>query len=312
MIFVLLMGVSVVSLLLPHDFLGPARNMTQLIALPQWAAQKATQAVSQPIRTLTQQHLSAEQQEELSQTKTGLENENATLRSRIEQMRGTISELSMLRQYDFKQQGVLIPAPVVALDAAPRRDSMVLGKGQLQGVRQQDWVASRMFVQAGNEDGVSENAAVLGHECLIGWIEQTATMTSRVVLLSDAYANRAMRVHIAHFDAVSRRPLQVTLDDKVAGFILRGVGDGFMVISDIDKQFVEAGVVATGDLVTSDADDPKLPQSLVIGEISEVHLNRDKPVVYEAKVRPRYDPKSLSQVLIVDLSRGAAQERKSE
>ncbi|NLX23968.1 MAG: rod shape-determining protein MreC [Phycisphaerae bacterium] len=304
-VFLLLMGASLVMWWLPAELFGPARGMTQLVALPQWAAHQATTRVTEPLKALARQQMTAAEQRDLAEHKIALENENAVLRQRIEELKNTIEELALLRQDGAPLQGVIIPAPVIGLDAAPRRDSLVLGKGQIQGVRQEDWVASRLFVQAGREDGVEDDAAVLARECLIGRVEQIGALTSRVVLLSDPYANRAMRVHIAHFDPETRRPLHVTFDGRMAAFVLRGSGSGLMTVSDIHRDFVQAGVVTVGDLVTSDPHDAKLPRAMVIGEIIELRHNRDKPLLYDAVVRPRYDPKALSQVMVVDLSRAA-------
>jgi len=302
-IFAMLMLASAVLLVVPADVLGPARNMTQLIALPQWALQRATHKATEPIKALTREPLTAEQQGQMLHDKQGLENENVALRQQIEALKRAVEELALLRRQGFPEAGVLIPAPVVALDAAPRRDSLLLGKGQLKGIRREDWVASRLFVQVGEQDGVRRQLAVLARESLIGWVEQTTPLTSRVVLLSDAYASRPMRVYLAHFDAAARRHLQVTAEGRVAPFALHGIGGGKMIVADIDRTFIDAGVIAVGDLVTSDPHDPKLPLAMVVGEIIELRQNEDKPLFYDAVVRHRYDPKALSRVLIVDLSR---------
>ena len=302
-IFAMLMLASAMLLVVPADLLRPARNMTQLIALPQWALHRATHKATEPIKALTRQPATAEQQAQMLHDKQGLENENVALRQQIEALKLSVQELTLLRRQGFPEAGVLIPAPVVALDAAPRRDSLLLGKGQLKGVKRQDWVTSRLFVQVGEQDGVRRQLAVLARESLIGWVEQTTPLTSRVVLLSDAYASRPMRVHFVHFDASARRYLQVKAEGRVAPFALRGIGGGKMIVADIDRTFIADGVVAVGDLVTSDPNDPKLPRAMVVGEIIELHQNEDKPLFYDAVVRHRHDPKALSQVYIVDLSR---------
>lgn len=306
-VFVMLMAASLVLMMIPVDVLRPARNMTQLIALPQWAVQRATDTATKPIETLSRETLTPAQQNQILRENQSLENENLVLRQQIETLRSTIEELSLLRQQGVPENVSLIPASVIASDADPRRDSLLLGKGNRKGINEDEWVASRLFVQIGDQAGVRRDSAVLARdmmlarENLIGWVEETTASTSRVVLLSDAYANRPIRVHLAHFDPESKRPLLVTIEDKVAPFVLRGMGGGKMIVADIDRAFIDAGVVAVGDLVTSDPNDPNLPHAMVVGEIVEIHHNKDKPLFYDAIVRHRYDPKSLSQVMIVDL-----------
>ncbi|HSW44914.1 MAG TPA: rod shape-determining protein MreC [Phycisphaerae bacterium] len=303
-VFFLLMAGSAMTLAVPTGFIGrPAGEMTQLIAYPQWAVHQAAIKATEPLKALARQQMTADQQARLDEENKGLENENVVLRQQLESLRQTLAELTILRQNGLGGHGAIIPAEVIAGDAAPRQDSFLVSQGQARGVKYKDWVASRLFIQAGQRDGVRNDAAVLSRQCLIGWVEQTATFTSRVVLLSDPVANRGMRVHIAHYDPRTRQPRQVLLDGRLAEFVLRGAGGGSMIIRDIKSDFVDAGVVAVGDMVLSDAHDARLGQSLVIGEIEEVRHNKNQPLLYDAVVRHRFDPTALNQVLIVDQSR---------
>ncbi|HSA29021.1 MAG TPA: rod shape-determining protein MreC [Phycisphaerae bacterium] len=308
-IFMILMLLSGVSVFLPPDLFGPARVLTQLVAVPQWAAQRATQHVAEPIQALAAKPMAAEELVRLQRQDLALENENTVLRQQVYELQLTVQELTLLRRQSLQRDGIILPAPVVALDAAPGRDSMLLGKGKVQGAKREDWVASRLLVQVGQQDGVQGEEAVLARETLIGRIEETSPLTSRVVLLSDPYTNRAMKVRIMHFDHSSQRYLQVTSGGRIAEFVLRGAGAGRMVVPDIRKDFTDAGVVAVGDLVTSDPQDPRLPLGMVIGEITELRHNKDNPLLHDAMVQHRYDPKNLSQVYIVDLSRGSKASR---
>jgi len=308
MIFAMLMVGSAVAVLAPRDLLRSGRHMTELIALPQWAAHQVTRSAVEPVRALAREGMTAAEARRLAEEKTLLENENAALRDRIAALDQTVRELALLRRSGAAEGGALIPAPVVAADAAPGRETLLVGRGRLRGVQREDWVASRMLVRAGEPEGVENGAAVLGRQCLLGWVEETGPFTSRVVLLSDPYAQRVLRVHIAHSlrngpDAQSRELRFVTMGGRVAEFVLRGVGGGRMIVNDIPHDFVDAGLITPGDLVLSDSRDPKLGQALVVGEITEVRHNKSKPLLYDTYVQPRFDPKSLSQVLIVDRSR---------
>ena len=308
MIFAMLMAAAALSVFVPRHPFGSGRHMTELIALPQWAAHKVTQTAVEPVRAWAREGLSAADARRLADEKLLLENENAALRNQITALNQTVQELALLRRGGSNNLGALIPAPVVAADASPGRDTLRVGRGRLRGVQREDWVASRMLVRAGEPDGIQSGAAVLGQQCLLGWIEETGPFTSRVVLLSDAYSQRVLRVHIAHYAASDRNPRAreprlVMMGERVAEFVLRGAGGGRMIINDIPHDFVDAGLITPGDLVLSDPHDPKLGQALVVGEITEVRHNKSKPLLYDAYVQPRFDPRSLSQVLIVDRSR---------
>jgi cell shape-determining protein MreC len=310
-IFVALMVVSLLVLWLPGDLLAPGRHMTELIAAPQWAANRAVQTVARPIQARYDQQVSGKKLQRLITERTLLENENVALRNRIASLEQTVREMTLLQEAGVAERGTLIPAPVVAADAASGRDTLLLGSGQVEGVRREDWVASRLLLRAGTSAGVQDDDAVIGRQSLLGWVEQAGPFTARVVLLSDAYAQRPLRVHIAHRtpsqeDPRTFQPRFVTRGDHVAEFILRGAGGGRMLIRDISHDFIEAGLVQENDLVLSDPRDPKLDQSLVVGEITKIRHNKDKPLLYDAFVRHRFDPKNLSQVLVVDRSRTAS------
>lgn len=305
-LFLLLMGISALMLAMPTQYIHrPASEMAQVLALPQWAVHRAVLSATRPLKDLAREQITAEQQARLEETAKALENENVVLRQQVESLKQTVDELTLLRQNGLPGDGMIIQAEVIAGDAAPHQDSFLVGKGRSRGVKYKDWVASRLFVRAGVQDSVRDEAAVLARQCLIGWVEQAATFTSRVVLLSDPIANRGVLTHIAHYDRETGQPRQVLLDGQLAPFVLRGAGDGKMIIRDIKDDFIKAGVIAKGDLVLSDPHDPKLAQSLVIGEIEELRHNKDQPLLYDAIVHHRFDPQSLGQVLIVDRSRTA-------
>lgn len=302
--FGLLMVCSLVLMFLPRSPSLTGGNVTQLIALPQLAARVTTQKVADEIRGMTSEPVPAEKHAETLREKVALENEVASLRQQVLEQQSTINDLAHIRQRGFPNSGSLIPARVLAADAAAGRDSLLVGKGSMAKVKNGDWVASRLFVEAGHEDGVREQLAVLAHECLLGWVEQTSTLTSRVVLLSDPLTNKSARVRIVARDG-KRPPL--TAGGKYVDFSLSGDGRGMMKIRDIPRDYVDSGRIKVGDIVTSDPTDARLPMAMVVGKLEQLQRNKNKPVYYDAVVAPLYDPQNLSQVYIVDLSTPANQ-----
>ena len=299
----MLMAGSIICLALPRDWLLPAREMTQLIALPQYAVNRAADRATDPVQTVRRRTVPADEHARLTERLQNLENELATLRLQGIQQEAMLEELTGVRHLPgFPADGLLIPASVVAPDAAPGRESLLVSKGRRHKVQPGDWVTSWLDVTAGAADGVHRDLAVLARQTLIGWVEQVSSHTSRVVLLSDPAANKAWRVHVAQADTCQ---FVADLKDhrKPADFALRGIGRGQMRIADIDARFVDSKTIRLGDLVTWDERDPRLPLALVIGEITDLRQDPQQPLLYEATLRHRHDPKQLDQVLIVDLSR---------
>lgn len=300
----MLLGASAVLILLPREYLAPARNMTQLVALPQYALSRASQGVTKSADVLRGEPVPAARHVEAVRARQAAENENVALRQQVVQLQAMVAELQQLRSRSrFPTEGRLIPARVVGWDAAPGRDSMALLKSRHDEARPGDWVASSLAVQAGTDDGVRNELRVLARETLIGWIEQAAPFTARVALLSDAHSNRKWRVHIAAVGRDDRPPEFVTDRGQPADFALEGIGDGRMRLLDVNARFVDQGLIRVGDVVTTDGHDPKLPLAMVIGEIVELQQVKKQPLLYHAVVRHRCEPRELSQVLIVDIPR---------
>lgn len=301
----MLMLASAIMISLPRDFFGSARNMTQLVALPGYAVRQAADQISDSAKSLAAEPVPADKHAEIVRAKQAMENENIALAQQVMQLQNLVAGLQGLRSRpNFPSDARLIPARVVGWDAVPGRDSMVLFKGRSE-VREGDWVTSRLAVQAGSDDGVQENFRVLARETLIGWVEQAAPYTSRVVLISDRHANRAWRVHV-----LSRRDGRKDFDfvrhiqneSRLAEFALEGIGNGQMCM-EMEARYIAENRIKVGDVVTTDGQDARLPLAMVIGDIVELQQIKKKPLLYNVIVKHRCDPKDLGQVFIVDTSR---------
>lgn len=313
--FAIMMVTSAVLLLLPWDILGAAKSLSQLAAVPQAVVSGASQSLTEPLRSLGTPALSAEKHAELVARQEALENENTSLTLHLAELQARIDELTRIRREGFPAHGKLIPAKIIGADAVASRGSLLLSKGSLSQVKVGDWVTSRRFVDAGTEDGVRKGASVLARESLIGWVEETEALTSRVVLLSDNVSRRVTKVHIGRHDATSGSRLVAMLDGKPASFALQGAGGGLMKIPEIGSRWVDQKLIRVGDVVISSPDDARLPVAMVIGEIIAMEKVRDdkkKPLYYNALVKHRYDPRLLGQVFIADFSRQEGQRHTSE
>jgi cell shape-determining protein MreC len=298
-IFAILMVASLINLLMPYDLFRPARSATQLIALAQLGSREATHRVAEKVEQLSDNPISAKEHHQLRQEKQGLENQVHSLRQQLGQLQSANQALTAIRrQPGFPENARLIPARIIAPDSDNWRESLLVGKGSSGQVKPASWVTTRWRVQAGSEQDVQNSYRVLGRESLIGWVEQTHRWTSRVVLLSDPFANRACRVRIVNPE--DGQAASESLDGEKV-FILQGAGKGMMRIPDIPRQEIESGHVKVGSTVVSDPRDGRFPVSMVIGTISELEHNSKKPLYYDAVVQHRYSPDDLRCVYIVDL-----------
>lgn len=304
-IFAMLMVLSAGMALLPRDFFSPFRNLTQLVAVPQYGATAAARHISKSAKDLRSPPISQAKHAEALAARKALENENVALLRKLHRLQEMVADLQQLRSRpQFPANGRLIPARVVGWDAVPERDSMVLMKKSRPEVRQGDWITSRLAIESGQQDGLHENMddmRLLARETLIGWIEQTGAYFSRAVLLSDAYSRRKWYVHIASVGREGRGPSFVMHNGQPADFALEGIGKGRMRILDINARFINEGLIRPGDVVTTDGRDPKLPLPMVVGEIVEFEQIKNQPLLYHAIVKHRCDPKDISDVYIVDM-----------
>lgn len=302
-IFVLLMVGSAALVMLPRQYTSPLRNLVHLVAyVPQLTATRTVQTVGGEMRDLAAPPVAADQHDKVVRENLTLSAENVALRGQVAELNATLQSLSGLRKRGLRE-GVLVPASVIALDAAGARETLCLGKGRLSNINRGDWVASHLFIQAGSNDGVQDQAAILAHEYLIGWVEEVCPITSRVVLLSDPVASRNMSVRVVPPRGTNRP--EIWQDGKPVSFPLEGAGNGRMRMLDIYRDYVEKKQLVEGDWVFCQTS-PRLPIPLVIGKIEQFEHVRTKPVYYRATVVPVIAPKSLEQVFVLDLSRKAA------
>ncbi|GMV98834.1 MAG: hypothetical protein AMXMBFR83_31820 [Phycisphaerae bacterium] len=310
-LFVILMISAGGLLLLPREFLGPARGVTGLFALLQGPVSEATHRVSD--LEIGRSAITAEEHAALLAELQARRNLSRSLTVRVADLEEQVRELTRLRsEVDFPAEARLIPADVIGKDALAARGSLLLSAGRSSRAKPGDWVTSRKFLDAGSKAGVRTDAGVIGHETLIGWVEATEAYTSRVVLLSDHLARRPVRVHIVRDEQGQPRRV-VSQGGQPLNFSLEGAGGGLMKIQDVNARYVEQGFVRVGDLVMSSPQEPRLPVSLVIGEITALEKVADpkkKPLYYTAIVRHYYDPGTIHRVFIADFPRPEQASRK--
>ncbi len=284
----LLLG-SVGALFLPERWTSRLVNLVQWVVPFQQAAQTAVDAISSEDLLAYADGAAREG--------TALEHVNAALAARVDELEEQVRILTATRLWDaggrrLGARGRLIPARVIGQDIAPWRSSRLLTAGTRHGVSDGAAVVSKHFtVDRGLDGGVQSGLAVLLGEVLIGVVEQSATHTCRMKLLSDVSVQ--MKVRIGR-----RVGERFELLDRY--FWLSGVGDGRMEIRDVEKRDIDAALIAVGNIVLSDPQSESLPAALTIGHVGEIRVDRDNPLFAILTIHGVLPEDALRQVYIYD------------
>jgi cell shape-determining protein MreC len=298
--FAVLMLLSVLGILVSPSLSGWLRNLLQPLAPLQDASHRLLAGQAGGAPSLAARPYSDREIEQLEQDVVAWQNIASDLARANQRLHEQLSLLQNLRTIPTLRSCTLVPARVVARDAIPSRDSLLLRAGANRGVQTDDWVATRIFLDVGSEDGVLQDMSVLASEYLIGRIEFVGSFTSRVVLLSDPSVRQ--RVRIGRWVDGQLRVMPNYYD-------MHGLGRGRMRIPDVPKDDLAPehdGAtdgqlrIRRGDQVLSLESDTRLPATLVIGRIthSEPHLRAR--LVHNVYVESMVRDEELANVLIVD------------
>ena len=278
---------------LPGRWTRPVGNITQLIAPVQDALNRGGDALAGTLNGADTATVPYPEYEEARLTSQALANRLLALSARVEELEGLNRDLSGLREAGFPREGRLIPARVIRRDAVAWRDAVLLDRGRSAAATADEWVISRKFINVGENRGVTDGLAVLAGETLVGRVLHVAPYTATVLLLSDP-TMRLERVRVGRL--VGERMELVEAD-----FLLRGVGQGRMVIEDVDQKYLASPGIGVGDLVVSPPGDPGLSLTVAIGRITEIEPQEDSPLLLSRlHVEPLVAPDELTGVYVVD------------
>ncbi len=297
-VFVLLMLLSVAASWMPPDWTNALKHVVQIVVPAQDTIYAICYRGSQSARQLRPAGSDGE-----TETR-ALQHELASQAATIEQLRQEITDLRDLRAQHLPPGVPILPAKVVAWDSVAARDALLIERGSFRSVGWRDWVATRLFVAAGGEQGVNVGQAVLARESLLGRVEQVSPYMSRVQLLSDI---DSPRIEVRIGDVSSEG--QVTFVDYACS--LRGAGQGRMLVEDVPYRFVQEGDdpeaasdqerIRVGSLVYSAPDQLGLPAPLVIGRVSRIEKDTKNRLVYNVTVEPEASRDQIREVFVIPL-----------
>jgi cell shape-determining protein MreC len=289
-----LLTVSLIALLLPHEWTGKLISIVQIIVPFQHAATSAADAVVDVVRP-GPRAVPGEEAAVLERQKIALEHQVAAMATRVAELEREVEVLTAMRLWNAGGRqlgalGKLVPAKVITEDLLAWRSSRLINAGSLQGVQRGAAITSRAFtIDQGNAAGVRGGLPVLLREVLVGIVDQVGTHTSRVRLLDDP--KTAMKVRVGRLSDGGFAPLG-------RYFWLTGHGGGTMEIRDAERREVEAGLIQVGDMVLSDPMDDILPSAMTIGRIERIESDHKNPLLSIVTVNSELDEHSLRRVYV--------------
>jgi cell shape-determining protein MreC len=220
-----------------------------------------------------------------------LQDENDRLRRQVqheqlanEDLTRRLAEVTGVRSQLADEHAKILIAGIIAYDAAPRRATLTIDKGEEHGVKPDQWVTAGAGVNA--KDPASGRELVI-RQWLIGRVAEVWPKTSRILLASDP-GFRDVRVRAAKILEDGR--LQPVDQDC----LLSGVGGGRMLIDRVIKNYYADDcrfvIVPAG---------AGLPGPLLIGELVGSQSLADAPLYYNLDVEPCGDVRALGYVYVI-------------
>jgi rod shape-determining protein MreC len=139
-----------------------------------------------------------------------------------------------------------------------------------------------LFINKGESDGLGIGQYVLGQNCIIGTVTQTSKTTARIRLITDARHSIEVRIWRQGKDRYI--PGRMTGDGK-------GLCRIPLVSADYD--------VRVADTVYAAARVGFLETPRVIGRVSEVKHDQDKPLLWDITVMPVHDMAKTAEVAVI-------------
>lgn len=285
-VFALLLGLSLVAAVMPPALTASFSNVMQVLVPLQHAMSAVVPEGSNYVEPLD-----AEAVEKLIAENIVQLNQIASMSARILELEQTNRELTRIRGLGLPT-GRLIPARVVAGDSLPWRESKLIDRGTLRGIRKRQKVHSnQLTLAAGQGHAIRGGMSILAGETYVGEIVDVSTHTARLMLVTDPQST-PLWVRIARkADAESIGPPEM---------LLKGIGDGRMRIEDVSYSDVESGKINVGDIVVTTGEDSRLPLFVAVGKIVEIKRDDDNAVLYKLTVEPILDLDRLRRVFVLD------------
>jgi cell shape-determining protein MreC len=281
------MVLAAVMALLPVAWTSWVRGLVQLVGLPQWAVSGTGRYVADaadpgPIPSAAEFSRLIEENARLERLVAGQEAWLADLETRFDEVSGLRGQLGELG-------GQIVIAPVLGYDASPRRETLLIGRGSLSGVREGLWVAAGTPAAERNPERTGRQ--LLLEQWLVGRVTEVHTRVSRVLLATDPQFGAPQAGEPVSLARIGEDGGWQT---TAARYVLSGRGHGRMEITRADADYRSLGF----DLVLVPAS-MELPTALSIGRITGSERLPESALHYNLSVELLGDPRRVSYVYVI-------------
>lgn len=286
-LFAILMVASALTALLPSEWTACTHGVAQPLSPVTWAISAGCRSIGHSARRLMQPDPSPAELARLRQENERLARQVGQQQVTIAELERLLADLSGLRDQLADLRAEIIIARVLSGDAAPPRETLLIGKGSRHGVEVGDWVAAGVPPEALAAAETGRDWVL--RQWLIGRISDVQPFTSRVQLATDPQfgterATTAKALPDGSWQSAGRH----------CGLV--GVGDGRMMI----RQAVEDYLASGFTIVLIPLAHPR-PTALAVGRITGAAV-LDTGLHYDLTVEPWSDPRRLSYVFVLSLS----------
>ena len=287
--FVVLMFLAAILSLLPASWTRWQRGATQLLGPAQWGLSSVARSAREATSPADSTRLSTEETVRLQEENDELRRLVAQQGTWLEDLERRYDEISGLRRQLGDSGARILIAPVWSYDASPRRDTLLIGRGSVDGIERGMWVAAG--ARSREPEAGETGRQALMRQWLIGRVSEVQPYASRVVLASDP--------KFGDPQAGERVLLAKVLEDgrwqpTAAKYMLTGSGQGRMVIRQADADYWSQGYRVV--LVPASAG---LPVMLSIGRIVGSARLPESALHYDLQVEGWTDVRDLRQVYVI-------------
>jgi rod shape-determining protein MreC len=138
-----------------------------------------------------------------------------------------------------------------------------------------------IIINRGTNDGLAQGQYVLGDYCVIGTIAQLDERTAQVRLVTDPASK-----------------LAITINQSDINSLLQGIGNNKAKIELLPTRYS----IKAGDIVYAQKKAGFLDASIIVGYIVECQRSQANPLVWNVKVLPACNVKTLQNVTVVAMN----------
>ncbi|MCG3128196.1 MAG: hypothetical protein CHACPFDD_03072 [Phycisphaerae bacterium] len=279
------MVLGLILALLPTSWTGCLRSPMQALVWLQAGVDSAANSARDALPAGSAARLSPDESERLKRRCEELERQVRHQELRVGDLEEQVAVLSGLRGQFSDAGAKLVLAHVVAADAAPGRESLLIDRGASS---RDAPIAVGQWVAAGGSDAAADDGrTVLMRQSLIGVVSEVFPYTSRVQLATDRhFGPRRVRMAAALADG-ALSPLE-------RDCLLYGAGGGKLLIREAPGDFFKQDYRFI--LVPRDA---QLPGQFLLGELVASAPVKGAPLVFNLSGRLLVDAASVRAVYVI-------------